>query len=86
MKFDQTLTPRAGTLSPISILETCKDVYKRLFAKVKMRLVNVYKRFEENMFIKNQAVEINEGVAAIEELAVTIKTQPSNSKQKKYEL
>lgn len=45
MKFDNAMTPRARTLSPISILETCIDVYKRLFAKVNIRLVNAYKLF-----------------------------------------
>ena len=70
MKFDQTLTPRAGTLSPISILETCKDVYKRLFAKVNRRLVNVYNRFGIDVVIDNQGVARIQAIAATKELRI----------------
>ena len=70
MKFDQTLTPRAGTLSPISILETCIDVYKRLFTSVDIRLVNVYRRFEKDMLIEIQAVVIIMAIVAARELRI----------------
>lgn len=68
MKFDNALTPRAGALSPISILETRKDDYKRLFAKVNMCLVNVYKRFGNDMAIDNQSVVKIMAIAATSEL------------------
>lgn len=68
MIFDNALTPGARILSPISILETHKDVYKRLFAKVNIRLVNVYKRFGKDMTIDNQFVVKNMSIAATSEL------------------
>lgn len=70
MKIDNASSPRDRLNSFLSIMETCIDVYKRVFAKENMRLVSVYRRFEENMFIENQAVEINEGVVALEELCI----------------
>ena len=68
MKFYNALTPGAGTLSLISILETCIDVNKRLFAKVNMCLVNVYKRFGNDMAIDNQSVVKIMAIAATSEL------------------
>ena len=70
MKFDNALTPRARILSPISILETRKDVYKRLFAKVNMRLVNVYNRFGIDVVIDNQGVARIQAIAATKELRI----------------
>jgi hypothetical protein len=70
MKFDNPLTPRARTLSPISILETCIDVYKRLFTNVDIRLVNVYSRFEKDMLIEIQAVVIIMAIVAARELRI----------------
>lgn len=70
MIFDDTLTLRAGALSLIYILETYIDVSKCLFAKVKMRLVNVYKRFGNDMFIDNQAVVKTMTIAATVELRI----------------
>lgn len=70
MKFDNPLTPRARTLSPISILETCIDVYKRLFTNVDIRLVNVYSRFEKDMLIEIQAVVIIMAISAARELRI----------------
>ena len=70
MRFDNRLTPIAGTLSLISILETCIDVYKRLFAKVNKRLVSVYRRFGNDLVIDNQGVARIQAIADTKELRI----------------
>lgn len=70
MEFDDALTPSTSLNLPISIRETCIDDYKRLFAKVNMCLVNVYKRLGNDMFIDNQAVVKIMTIAATGELRI----------------
>ncbi len=70
MKFDNAMTPRARTLSPISILETCIDVYKRLFAKMNRRLVSVYRSFGNDLVIGNQCVSRIQAIEATKELRI----------------
>ena len=70
MKFYNALTPGAGTLSPISILETCIDVYKRLFAKVNRRFLDVYKRFGKEISTDNQCFIKIEAIAPIRGLRI----------------
>lgn len=70
MKFNDALTPSSWTPSPVSILETCIDVYKRLFTNVDIRLVNVYSRFEKDMLIEIQAVVIIMAIVAARELRI----------------
>jgi len=70
MKFNDALTPSSWTPSPVSILETCIDVYKRVFAKVNIHLVNVYRCFEKDMLIEIQAVVIIMAISAARELRI----------------
>lgn len=70
MKFDNTFPQSARTRSPISILETCIDVYKRLFAKVNKRLVSVYRRFGNDLVIDNQGVARIQAIADTKELRI----------------